>query len=374
MIGHIAQAVGAPTPTLVLDERRLPQERSRLRAVLTAVRAWLAEAGRTDILKIALVAPSPHPLFDLDYRFVQALPEGHDRFDFVGSCGHSVLASVLAAADRGWLPRLAPGGRVRVRVCPNEVAPAGDRAAAVHMVCQIDEARLGSGTFTVHFLPEIAVPLADLLLTGRSTDQLLDSSGVHEASLVSMGNPYLFVDAAAIGLSSREQLFHAGTDIFERLLRIRRAAAELLRWPTDGVFPKIAAVGAYQPGRLAVRAISVPSWHPSLALTGATCLAAAVAVPGTVPHRLTRATAPSSEDGRGGPGATIGIDTPGGSTTVTCAGSGEAVRWVSIGRKAAHLERPVRIPPLEGHEQLSDDHLLDRLDDLKEQTWQTLTV
>ncbi|GGP76106.1 acyl-CoA dehydrogenase family protein [Streptomyces abikoensis] len=70
------------------------------------------------------------------------------------------------------------------------------------------------------------------------------------------------------------------------MLEIRRAAIEPLGWSKDSVFPKIAAVGAYQPGRLATRAISVPSWHPTLALTGATCLAAATTIPGTVPARL----------------------------------------------------------------------------------------
>ncbi|QTR06025.1 hypothetical protein J7S33_06940 [Saccharothrix algeriensis] len=36
-------------------------------------------------------------------------------------------------------------------------------------------------------------------------------------------------------------------------------------------------------GAVAARAVSVPSWHPTLALTGAVCVAAAAAIPGTVP-------------------------------------------------------------------------------------------
>ncbi|WP_340560933.1 PrpF domain-containing protein [Streptomyces sp. GSL17-111] len=349
MIGYIARAVGAPTPTLVLDQRQLPKDHGELRPVLTRVREWLEEHGREDILKFALVEPSEHPLYDLDYRFVQGLPTGVDRFDFNGNCGHSILASVVAADGQAWLPRLAPGGRVRVRVLNN-----GDQ-----VVVEVDEARRRSGSFTVHFLQDAGARLDDLLLTGNPVDQLLTPSGVQAASLVSMGNPYVFVDATELGLDTEEKLFGAGDETFAQMLEIRVAAAELLQWPTDGVFPKIAAVGGYTPGRLAVRAISVPKWHPSIALTGTTCLAGAASIPGTVPERLAR------EAGlqRG----VIEIDTPGGSTAAAASVAGrgdgaDTLHWVSVSRKLAQLDEPHCIGSLKNY-------------DYKEETaWQPLTV
>jgi 2-methylaconitate cis-trans-isomerase PrpF len=349
VIGYIARAVGAPTPTLVLDQRRLPYDEEELRPVLTRIREWLDGHGRGDILKFALVAPSEHPMFDLDYRFVQGLATGPDRFDFQGSCGHSILASVVAAEGQAWLPRLAPGGRVRVRVLNN-----GD-----HVVCEVDEARRRSGSFTVHFLQDTGAHLQDLLLTGRPVDQLLTSTGVIEASLVSMGNPYCFIDAAELGLHSAQELFDAGEDVYHRMLEIRAAAAELLKWPLDSVFPKIAALGSYTPGRLAVRAVSVPKWHPSIALTGTTCLAAATSIPGTVPDRLARRA--------GLPRGVIEIDTSGGSTAAAAsvAGRGDAadtLHWVSVSRKLAQLDEPACIASLKDY-------------DYKEETaWQPLTV
>lgn len=362
MIGQIAQAVGAPTPTVILDARDLPVEPQLLPDALTRVRRCLAAAGRADVLKFALVSPSPHPIFDLDYRFVQALPGGDDQFDFLGSCGHSILAAVLAAQENGWLPRLAPGDRVRVRVGVRDSGTTDsggrpDGAVAVNVVCEVDEAHRRSGVFTAHFLPTTGIPLPDLLLTGRPVDPLLTDSGVHDASLVSMGNPYVFIDAAGLGLYSPEELFGAPPRAFDRMLAIRASAADLLGWPADSVFPKIAVVGGYRSGRLAVRAISVPGWHPSLALTGAICLAAAAAVPGTVPHRLARAV--------GATGETVSIDTPGGATAVTCAVSDHHLRWVSVGGKPAHLDTAVPIT-------LHNDHVV-RVEE-EEQAWQPLTV
>ncbi|MFB4426961.1 PrpF domain-containing protein [Streptomyces sp. QL37] len=327
MIGHIARAVGAPTATLVLDQRRLPQDEDRLRPLLTQIRRQLQSTGRGDILKFALVAPSDHPLFDLDYRFVQALPGGVDRFDFQGSCGHSILASVVAADSQHWLPRLTPGGRVRVRVLNN-----GD-----HVVCEVDEARRRSSLFTVHFLQDAGVSLSNLLLTGNAQDRLLTPDGLYPVSLVSMGNPYVFVDAADLGITSQEELFTAGDGLFTRLLKIRSEAAVLLDQPAESVFPKIAAVGAFQPGRLALRAISVPKWHPSLALTGTTCVAAAAAIPGTVVHDLAQRS--------GIPRGAIELDTPGGATAATVATTGngtldDVLDWVSVSHKLAHLDEP----------------------------------
>ncbi|MFE6775093.1 PrpF domain-containing protein [Streptomyces sp. NPDC057702] len=332
MIAHIAQAVGAPTPTLVIDARPIPSDEPGLRTVLTTARAWLADHGHEGVLKIALVSPSAHPLFDLDYRFVQALPQGLDQFDFRGSCGHSILSSVLVADTWGWLPSLAPASRVRVRVLNN-----GD-----HVVCEVDEARRGAGTFTVHFVQEPDKTLNDLLLTGNPHDPLLTACGVHEASLVATGNPYVFVDATSLGLTSRQALFGAGPDTYACLQQIRVAAATALGWPADSVFPKIAAVGAYEPGRLAVRAISVPTWHPTLALTGATCLAAATAIPDTIPARLL--------EQAGGGLENIVVDSPHGTTNIAAAldtsTDQPALQWVSVSDKQAHLRGPVRIPEL----------------------------
>lgn len=323
MIAHIAYADGSPCPTLVLDASLLPRAEDELCAALGAARGALVAAGEAHVLKIALISRARHPLFDLDYRFVQCLPAQPDRFDLRGSCGHSILSSIMVASQLGWLPRLAPDTRVRVHVVNN-----GD-----HVVCEVDEAARGTGTFTVHFLPTPAARLGDLLLTTEPVVELESAGNRYPVSLVSVGNPYVFVDAADLGVRTQDALFADDPQLFETLTALRATAARRLGYPQEGVFPKIAAVGRFQPGRLAVRAISVPSWHPTLAVTGAVCLGVATTIAGTIPYELGRLAdcAPGE----------LQIDTPGGQTAVAAEVSGtggdDRLLWTSVTRKRAHL-------------------------------------
>ncbi|WP_328330906.1 MULTISPECIES: PrpF domain-containing protein [unclassified Streptomyces] len=334
MIGHVVYAHGSPCPTLVLDARRLPRTDDALLDRLAVARKWLDDIGAGHILKLALVEPAEHPLFDLDYRFVQALPLGPAAFDLRGSCGHSILASIVAGAESGSLPRLSPGLRVRVMVRNN-----GD-----HIVCEITEAGRDSALFDIHFVQPAPKPLSELLLAGAATTTVEVDGEPVPVSLVSMGNPYAFVAASTLGLSRTEDLFADDQRLFDRLVRIRRAAAALLGWPADGAFPKVAAVMAAESGKLAVRAISVPTWHPTIALTGAACLAAAVRIKGTVPW--------TAAQQAGMPDGTVDIVTSGGSSRVTATvrdGAREPeLTWITVRGKRTTTLGSFPIEPLAG--------------------------
>jgi 2-methylaconitate cis-trans-isomerase PrpF len=101
--------------------------------------------------------------------------------------------------------------------------------------------------------------------------------------------------------------------------------------------PKVTAVGTTEDGRLFLRASSVPGWHPTLALTGASCLATAVAVPGTIPNSLAVRT------GTDGPRSFLDVVTPGGRTAMATVMAGDrpdALASVSIGGKEVLLMSP----------------------------------
>lgn len=302
MIADIVQAEGAPCPTLVMDSDRLPLGSLASSAELAALKRWLHKSGRGRIRKVALYGKSADPAFDLDYRFVQSLAEGAD---FRAGCGHSLLAATISAG----LP-----GPVRVRAVTT-----GDP-----VVCVPEP----GGAYTVRL--ERAADAATLLPTGRSVDRLCGLP----VSIVRYGNPYVFVEARLLGLTSEEALFAARDDVLGRLLMVRTAAARLLGLPVHGALPKIAALGAHAPGRLSVRAVTVAGWHPSLALTGSTCLTAATMVPDGVPWRLMA--------GVSGP---LTMRTPGGDVRASAVVHGGRVRGVSVhGKRARVLERAVPMP------------------------------
>ncbi|WP_328379658.1 hypothetical protein OHB13_33805 [Streptomyces sp. NBC_00440] len=300
MRADIVRVEGAPSPTLVLPGDGLPRGALALGKELLGVRRWLDSTGRAQIQKIAFHQPSPHPGFDLEYRFVQRLPDG---FNFRSGCGHSLLACVVAAR----LP-----GPVRVRALTT-----GDT-----VVCEPDP----HGGHIVRFTGPW--PAAGLLPTGLPLQRL----GGLDVSLVRFGNPCVFVDAAALGVHSAAELFAAGIELLLPLLRIRAAAARLLGCAPRSGLPRIAVIGADPSGLLFARGITVNGWHPSLALTGAACVAAAAAISGTVPHRLAQ-------------GPALSIATPGGTAHVSAAVDGPCLGSVAVhGKRAYVLERAVPMP------------------------------
>jgi 2-methylaconitate cis-trans-isomerase PrpF len=338
VIGHLAYATGSPCPTLVLDSRKLPGDDDRTLAYLAEARRYLAAGGGEHVLKIALVRPSEHPMFDLDYQFVQALPAGPDAFDLRGSCGHSILSAVVAAEKMDMVDRLSPGGRTRVRVLNN-----GDQ-----VVCEIDRIQRNEAEFTVHFVRPQPVPLSDLLILEQPRLVLPVDGGLQEVSLVSSGNAYAFVDGRTLGVHDHEELFAAGEELFDRLSRIRTAACDRLGWSREGAFPKIAAVLPVESG-VAVRAISVPSWHPTIALTGAVCLGSAIRIPETVPWRVANERGPQT--------GVIDILTPGGRTAVDATtpevDGTLTLGWASVERKQVTFGGSFLLQPL-AHLQLEE--------------------
>lgn len=344
MLAHVAHAAGAPSSTLVLDAERLPTEEQQLTEALSQAVAWLTANGLSRITKIALITPSEHPLFDLDYRFVQVIPGDPVRFDFRGSCGHSVLSSVLVASRLGWISKLAPEHRARVRVLNNDE----------HIVCEVDECVRRQATFTAHFLNHPAVPLAGLLPFGKPTTQLPFDGGAIEVSAVFAGNPYLFLSAADLGIRTTDDLFADNPTLFATMTAIRRSAARQLGWAVEGAFPKVAALLPDGEGGLAVRAVSVPSWHPTLALTGAVCLGAARQIRDTIPFELA-----GGADLAGRP---LRIRTPGGISTSAAATSGHEpdsrLSWVSVPHKSVSFTGALSIDSLQPYVLKEDTCLL----------------
>lgn len=327
MIGHLCHPAGSDLPVLVLDRRALPSDERALNEALLTARGWLAATHKAEVTTVTMIEPSGHPDFDLDYQFARHAPGSPEKFVLQGSCGHSLLAS-LAVADRlAWLPRHGPSSRLRVNILNT-----GHRA-----VCEVDRAGSGmSSTTEFDYTPPRR--LGDLLPAGVAR---LWVRGV-PVSVVSAGNPYVFVDAAALGVRDEKALFGSGAAArFWRLTELGRETARLLG-PEAGGLLRVAAVGQYQYRRLAVRTLPQSSDDPVLAPGDSVTLAAAAAIEGTVPYRLARRAWSRLDE--------LVIDTPGGTTVARLTVSGSAAHdtltRAGIRRSTVRYRGPVLIEPL----------------------------
>lgn len=352
--------------------------------------------GASSLSKAAIVGPAPAgSAADVAFRFAQ-VEVASPRVDFTGNCGNisaaigpfaleaGLVAAGVGAADgpadrRSHSPsgadRQAAGGdpadepvdvvvlslntgqryRARVPTRSGRYQPAGDfRIPGVP----------GSGSrIAIEYLDPAGSAGRGPLPTGVAREKINVGAIAVAASIVDVGNPVVFVPAAAVGAdaAASPDEIDADGDLCRRLEHLRREAAvrigvagsaeEAAKHPT---IPKVAMVGPPAPqgappsavpagtvsgvavvggARLAlengadvvVRLISMGRAHRTIAITGAMAAAAAAALPGTVVAEA----------------AGVGAGAAGGGVAATASGVGEGLgplRTVRIGHPAGVLE------------------------------------
>ena len=222
--------------------------------------------------KVAILRKSDRPDADVDYTFAQVSVD-KAVVSYGGNCGNISSGVGPFAIEKKLVPVLEGMTLVRIyntntgKVIQEEV-PTRDGQV------QYD------GDFRIAGVPGTAAPLKlkfvepagtlgkGLLPTGNPVDVLeVPGKGSLEVSLVDAANPLVFVRASDLGL--------AGTELPDaingnpELLRLRETIRK------DQV-------------DLTARMMSMQKAHPSYAMTGAMCTAAAAAVPGTLVQRVFR--------------------------------------------------------------------------------------
>ena len=176
--------------------------------------------------------------------------------------------------------------------------------------CQIDGVAETGGPIRLDFLNPAGAMTGKLLPTGQAIDKLSLPDGLFtrstiQASLVDAANPFVFVRASDLGLTGAET--PAALSQHTALLMAIRCAGSVKMGLAKTIeaaaltagTPKIAIVGrpmatALAAGRqlsesdmdIQIRSFSMGAPHPSLQMTGAVCVAAACAVPGSIPNLL----------------------------------------------------------------------------------------
>ena len=247
--------------------------------------------GNSLTSKAVIVGRSSRPGIDIDYLFAQvSLTES--TVDTGPNCGNMLSGVAPFAIERGLVRATSPTTRVRIfnlntgKVIESVVQTPGgivdyDGDAVVDGVP-------GSGApIELVFLDAAGAKTGALLPTGQARN-VIDGVPV---SCVDFTTPMVLIDAAALGRTAHESKDELDADraLLARIERIRLDAALLMGMGdvTGQVLPKVALLGAARFGGTISSRYFVPwNCHAAHAATGATCVAAACCIPGTVAAAL----------------------------------------------------------------------------------------
>jgi probable AcnD-accessory protein PrpF len=321
--------------------------------------------------KVVLISKSSRPDCDVDYLF-GALAVDKPTIDWSGNCGNLTAAVGPYAISMG-LVKAPAEGWATVRIWQANIGKKIIAQVPMHNgeVQEEGDFELDGVTFLAAEIKlEFLDPGADegeggegaMLPTGHVTDRIeVPGIGTFEATLINAGLPTIFIAAESLGFKGTELQSDINThpEILARIEKIRNygaVAMGLAGAPEEAAktahTPKVSFVARSQSytasdGRmvqaedidLLARVFSMGPLHHAMTGTGAVAIAAAVAIPGTIPNQLARKRA----DGRvrfGHPSGTLSVGA--GATQI----NGEwVVSKVMMSRSARRLmEGWVRVP------------------------------
>ncbi len=262
--------------------------------------------GITSLSKIAIIGPPTHPDADVDYTFAQ-VDVTAPVVGYRGNCGNISSAVGPYAVDRGLVTvagetadvvihNTNTGKLIRARFALEDGQPAVDGDMLLDGVA-------GHGSpIELAFLDPAGAATGRLFPTGNRTDVLeLPGLGAVGASMVDVCNPVVFLKAAVLGLAGDEtpDQLAGNPALLATFEDVRVAAARAMGLvahenearTTLRNLPLVCLVsetGSEQAAHVRVRMVSSGQPHKATPLTGAMCVAAAAAIPGTLVNAVSR--------------------------------------------------------------------------------------
>jgi probable AcnD-accessory protein PrpF len=265
--------------------------------------------------KVVLIRASKRPDCDVDYLF-GAVAIGEPLIDWSGNCGNLSAAVGPFAIWRGFVP--AREGTTTVRIWQQNI---GQRIVA-HVPCRNghpledgdfreDGVPFGGAEIVLDYLEPGDSPMR-LCPTGGCIDTLdVPGLGSLRVTLVTAGNPTVFVHAADVGLDGTElpERINGDVALLHKLEAIRAHAAVAMGLAADAATatrerpgtPKIAWVASPASYRTSAgvevraqdidvlaRILSMGRAHHAFTGTGAIALAVAATLPGSVVREALR--------------------------------------------------------------------------------------
>ena len=264
--------------------------------------------------KVAIIKKSDRPDADVDYTFAQVSVD-KPLVSYKGNCGNISSGVGPFAIEKGLVePK---EGLTSVRIYNTNT----DKIIEADVVTR-DGCVEYDGDFAIAGVPGTASPVKlkfvdpagtlghGLLPTGNAVDVLeVPGYGPVEVSIVDAANPLVFARAKDLGLTGKElpDELNADAEKLDLLEKVRGLAAVKLglckdytrsAWETPGI-PKMTFVAeaddyVTSDGKeikkvqidLLSHMMSMQKTHPSYAMTGAMCTAAAAVVPGSIVQQV----------------------------------------------------------------------------------------
>ncbi len=241
--------------------------------------------------KVAMLSRSDHDWADVDYFFAQVAVDQR-LVDFKPSCGNILSGVGPAAIEMGLIEPLDPETTVRIR--------AVNTGALIEAAIQTPNGVLRyDGKTAIAGVMGTAAPIGLNFMdtVGSSTGSLLPTGHLQETingvdvTCMDVAMPIVIAKASDFGLTGHETTaeLDANTDFYARIEQIRIEAGRRMGMGdvTKSVVPKFAILSPPRGlGTITARYFMPWSCHPSMAVTGAQCLASCVLAPGTVADDL----------------------------------------------------------------------------------------
>ncbi|WP_170348672.1 4-oxalomesaconate tautomerase [Ruegeria atlantica] len=276
----------------------LPEDRDRLADVLVAalgagqsINIDGIGGGTAVTTKVAMLSVSDDDWADIDYFFAQVSVE--EKFvDFKPTCGNILSGVAPAAIEMGLFQPKGDVTEVRIRavntgarVVAKVQTPGGE------LVYEGDAEIAGvpgqSAPIQLSFMGVVGSATGAFLPTGNLRDAV---QGI-EVTCMDVAMPMAIARASDFGLTGYESVdeLDANRGFFDRMEAVRIEAGKLMGMGdvSKSVTPKFGLVApAKKGGTLAIRYFMPWKTHPTMAVTGAQCMASCALTPGTVADSL----------------------------------------------------------------------------------------
>ena len=243
--------------------------------------------GAAVTTKVAMLSRSEDSWADVDYFFAQVSVE--DRLvDFKPTCGNILSGVGPAAIEMGLVDADDGETTVKIRAVNTEARVAAviqtpGRKVRYDGVAQIDGVPGTAAPVALQFMETVGGVTGAFLPTGSAVDTI---DGI-EVTCMDVAMPMVIAKASSFGLTGYESAadLDENSDFFARMEAVRLKAGEMMGMGdvSQSVTPKFGLLApAADGGTIATRYFMPWKCHPTMAVTGAQCLASCVLTPGTV--------------------------------------------------------------------------------------------